>query len=274
VTTSVSTADNPELANALLQQALGQAGVAQQVTEPPPTIQDQPDTLVTLPAGLLTLDGDVITEAEVRELNGADEEAIAKATTLAKTMDVILQRGVVRVGDKPATADLLGGMLAGDLDALLLAIRIATFGPEFEYSKVTCPHCEFAEPLTLDLRKDVPSKDLGAGDRLFDVTTKRGRVLTMQLPDGDTSKALSSATDRTYASLNTLLLSKCIQEIDGMPVFGVAAIRNLGISDRDDAIEALGARNPGPRLTEVSRSCNECSKDIPLPLTLADLFRL
>lgn len=272
--TSVSTADNPELANALLQQALGQAGVAKQVAEPPPTIPAPPDNLVTLPAGLISLDGDVVTEAEVRELNGADEEAIAKASTLAKTMDVILQRGVVRVGEKKATPELLGGMLAGDLDALLLAIRIATFGPEFAYSRVTCPHCGFEEPLTLDLRKDVPSKDLDAGDRLFEITTKRGKVLTLQLPDGDTSRALSTSTDRNYASLNTLLLTKCLQEIDGMPVFGTASVRGLGISDRDDAIEALGARNPGPRLTEVSRSCNECSEDIPLPLTLADLFRL
>ena len=73
-----------------------------------PVIDDLPDTSVTLPAGAV-IDGKVYTTAEVRELTGEDEEALAKARMTgngAKFVSVLLQRGTVSIGPKPSTSEI------------------------------------------------------------------------------------------------------------------------------------------------------------------------
>ena len=74
---------------------------------------------VDLPGGYLNFDGKLITTAEVRELTGADEEAIAKAGSTAKSLHVLLERGLVKLGDKEATKDDIDLLLSGDRDAIL-----------------------------------------------------------------------------------------------------------------------------------------------------------
>lgn len=266
---TISAAANPDLARSLVAQAVKPDAEA----SPPPMVADYPDTVVTLPGGRLLVDGTVVKTAEVRELTGADEEAIAKANTLAKQIDVILDRGVVAVGEETATADVLGSMLAGDLDHLLLSIRIATLGNEMSYGTVRCQSCSNESEQVVDLLTDVPSRTLNEDDRYFSVAA-RGVSLEMNLPDRDCMKALANTTERSLPALNTVLLSKCISRINGLPVLSPTQIRDLPIRVRDAALAAIGDRVPGPRLSEVSRSCNECSESIPLPLTLADLFRL
>jgi hypothetical protein len=272
--TSVNAAADPAAAQAMIEKAMASTSEPASVAAAPPRLRKSNGNLVTLPGGVLNLAGEYDHEAEVRELTGVDEEALARASTLPKMIDTLLLKGVVRVGEQTGSKALFDKMLAGDLDALLLGIRIATFGPDFEYESVTCPHCDHSEPLTLDLRTDVPSTTLGEPeDSEFTLELKNGKEVLVCLPDGSVQRALASSENRTVADLNTMLLSKCVLEIDGLPVAGPDAVRALSIRDRRDIIEQIGKRNPGPRLSEVSKSCTECSKDIPLPLSLTDLFR-
>lgn len=232
------------------------------------------DSEVKLPGGYLLPNGELVTKAEVRELNGADEEAISKAGSTAKSLNVLLQRGLVKLGDSEATKEDLDALLSGDRDTILLGIRRATFGSKAEFN-IRCSFCSQEQTADVDLNTDVPVKSLEdpIADRVWEVNTKHG-VVKVALPNGITQKKLMDNLDKTSSEVNTLLLAGCIISIDGSPSIGASTALSLGMSDRTKLIEDIIERNPGPRLGEVKKVCKACGEDIPLPLSLLDLFRL
>ena len=268
----VSAAQNPALLASLAESAV-QDDKPERRPEPPAELP--PDTSVELPAGFLDmLTGDLLTSAEVRELNGADEEALAKvgSTNIAKLVDVILERGVVEIGGRPAKP-LLDMLLSGDRDALFIGVRCATYGQDLELT-AKCPTCDKTQEVVVDLNDDVPVRRLNDPKvRYFEVETRKGKAV-ISLPTGRTQRELLQAENKTAAELNTMVLVSCVQELNGQPVHGAAAVREgMGARDRETLLEAIGSRVPGPRLGEVSKPCQSCGESIALPLTLADLFR-
>jgi hypothetical protein len=132
----VSAIDNPELAQELVRKAISDPDrdEGRQLVETPSVntlgeedIVPPPSGEVKLLAGLYnSFTGELTDTAEVRELTGADEEAIAKITDYGRSLLAILERGTVKIGDKPATKEVLDKLLAGDRDYLLMKIRIVT----------------------------------------------------------------------------------------------------------------------------------------------------
>lgn len=270
---TVNAAQDPAGANALV--ASLTTDVAAEADEAP-VLADAADPHVRLPGGLLNLDGSIERVAVVRELNGEDEEALARVgTTWGRAMDVILQRGVESVGDAPASKDLLDRLLAGDRDALVVAIRRVTFGDEINLAGVRCPSCRAEQDVVL-LCSEVPIKALEDSEpRTFTLDLPSAKQpAQVALPTGEVQRAVMTSEDQNYARLNTILLSKCVKSIGGVPALGESTAKNLKMRDREALIEAILERSPGPRLGEVKRPCVECQEDIPLPLTLAVLFRL
>ena len=227
---------------------------------------------VKLPGGFIESNGEVITIAEVRELTGADEEAIAKAGTTGKALNTLLQRGVTKLGSREIKKEELDLLLSGDRDALLLGIRKVTFGPTIDLVS-KCLSCSNEATVTVDLNEDVPVKNLEDQPRTWEVNTKKG-IVKVTLPNGVTQRKLMENTDKTSAELNTLLLAGCVLSIDGVPSMGAASALSLGMVDRTNIIQEIVDRNPGPRLGEVKKVCKACGEDIPLPLSLLDLFRI
>ena len=229
---------------------------------------------VELPGGYITLDNVLITTAEVRELTGADEEAIAKAGSTAKSLHVLLERGLVKLGDKEVTRDDIDLLLSGDRDAILLGIRRVTFGEALDL-KLRCPSCNVEQQSDVHLLTDVPFKTLKdrVNDRNWVVDTKLGKV-TLRLPTGTVQKKLMENTQMSVPEVNTILLAGCITSIDGEMSIGNAGPLALGMSDRAKIIDSILERNPGPRLGEVSKVCKACEEKIEIPLSLVDLFRL
>lgn len=232
-----------------------------------------PGPEVDLPGGFI--DGaTLVTTVEVRELTGIDEEAIAKATTTGKALNVLLQRGLVKIGSRQSTPDDLDLLLSGDRDAILIGIRRITFGETLDVTAV-CPNCGVNQEANIDLKEDIPVTKLEdpIADRTWNVKTKNS-VVTVALPTGVTQKRLMENSDKTAAELNTILLSGCVQTVNGTPSMGASTVLNLSITDRSKIIEEIMSRTPGPRLGEVKKMCKACGEDIPLPLGLVDLFRI
>ena len=273
-TSTINAAENPALANKIAQ-SLSAVVVEEAVGSTPViTIPSLPDTNIELPGGFYDpMDDQLVTTAEVRELTGADEEAIVKLSEPGKALMLILERATVSIGGKPAGKETLGMLLAGDREALLLGIRCVTFGSEIELDTV-CSRCPEVQNFKIDLKKDVKVKTLSdrVNDRRFTLDLKVGRV-KVALPTGDTQNKLINASNKNVAELDTLLLSSCVLEINDVPVLGQAQIRNLGIKDRRTILEEIADRNPGPLLNEVKKACGTCGQEVDLPLTLADLFR-
>ena len=268
--TTINASTNPASANKAVADAmaLAEQEAVVQVKKEPLTLPSA--TEVELLGGFYDpFEGTSMT-AEIRELNGVDEEAISKIADTGKALLEILERGTVSIGSNPATKEVLDLLLAGDREMILLAIRKATFGSDIKLGPGACPKCNTEQLFDIDLNTDVPLKKL-EGDREFTVSTSLGEVL-VSLPNGATQKELVSGVSKTSAELDTILLRKCIISINDMPIMSADQVRKLSIKDRRKLVDEITTRNPGPQLSELKKPCASCGQEVPLPLTLADLF--
>jgi len=268
-TKTVNALDNPALANQLAAKMAAETQPEKELA----LIVPPSETVVNLPGGYVTLAGEVVTEAEVRELNGRDEEAISKSTNVGKILNTILTRGVIRVGEEPATEELLDQMYIGDREALLLGIYRATFGRTANIATF-CSGCKEYKSIQVDVDEDIKTKKLNdpIADRKFTVTTAKHEY-TLVLPSGKVQKELTLNADKTIAELTTLLLEGTVVEIDGRRVLGKGQIQDIGIVDRRAIAEELDKRSFGPILNEVKATCPECGGEVVAPLNIGTLFR-
>lgn len=267
-TNSISASENPALVNDLISQAVAQT--QPEVEEP--TLTPPSDTLVALPAGYITPDGEVIKTAEVRELTGKDEEAIARATSVSRMLLTILHRGTVAVGNLSATDEVLDGMLTGDRDALLLGIYRATFGDTAEI-KSYCAGCDDYKDVEVNVLNDIKTKLLADhSQRTFDVKGRK-HVYTVSLPTGITARELANNDDKNISELTSLLLEQTVLEIDGNPVLSKLQVQNIGVVDRRKIGDAIAERNPGPRFEDTSVICPDCEGKVVVPISFGTLFQ-
>lgn len=229
---------------------------------------------VTLPGGFITAERAVVKTAQIRELNGEDEEALAAISSPARALNTVLSRGLVKLGDTAVTASDLDNLLVGDREAILLGIRIATFGETLSF-EWACSACSKEQQIELNLKDDITTVELAdpVNDRVFSVKAKAGDVV-LSLPNGVTAKRVVDLEDASIAETVTAILAGCVVSVNGEPSMGVRTARTLGMADRELLIGEIYDRSPGPRLGEVAKACKACGENIPLPLSLASLFRL
>jgi hypothetical protein len=263
---TISAAANPALANNLIKQAMEETPKQTEVKIVPPS-----DTVVTLPGGYINAAGEVITEAEVRELTGADEEAIAKAANVGRALLTILQRGTVRIGNEKATEEILDQLLSGDRDTLLLAIFKATFGSTTEVPVFIGGE---AKQVEVDLDKEIKYKILTdpINDRLFTVKGKKNEF-TVQLPTGKTQKEMILNAEKSQAELTTVMLEGTVIKIDDTPVVSKQQVRNLGLVDRKRIVDELNDRIPGPQFDEITVTDPDTGSEVQVPVNFGTLFR-
>lgn len=266
---TINAAGNPDLANNIIQKALQE--------EPPsyePQITAPSDTTVELPGGYVTPTGEVIRTAEVRELTGRDEEAIAKSSSMGKAILTVLQRGTVKIGDIKADEKLLDSLLSGDRDAILLGILKATFGSNVE-TAVYCSGCQDVKTVEVNTDTDIKTKVLAdpISDRLFMVEGRKGDIL-VRLPDGHVQKELILNADKTSAELNTIVLEQTVVKINDIDVLSKSQVQNLGVADRRKITEEINKRAPGPQFDDITIKCPDCESEVTVPVNLGTLFRL
>lgn len=269
MTNTISAAANPAFANNLITKAM------EERPEPTPEVRitSPSDTVVTLPGGYINAAGEVVTEAEVRELNGNDEEAIARSSNIGKAILTILSRGTVRIGNEAATDQLLDHVLSGDRDALLLGILKATFG-NYSETPAYCEGCKEYKTVNLDLDEvKVTTLADPINDRVFSVQGRKN-VFTVQLPTGIAQKEMINNSDKTSAELNTIMLENCVLKIDNSPVLSKLQVQHLGLTDRKKIIEEINSRLFGPQFDGIKVTCPDCGSEVLVPVNLGTLFRL
>lgn len=261
-----------EKLNQLTQQVL-------RAMNPAPVIGEVPDTYIKLPAGLI-VDSEVVQDAEVQELTGEHEERLAKAkasNNAAKYVNTLLQCGVVSIGTTKVTPKILDSLIQGDLDMLLMGIRRATFGDEFELEGVPCPQCGESNDLQLNL-SDIPVKELeDPEEREFLVPLRRGRQAKIQFPVGSVQNDLFKR-QMSVPEMNSLTLAYSVIsfiEANGMEKMssGLADVKKLGLADRKTLQDYIYDNQPGPRYDQVTAKCHSCEGEVPVPLSVGILFR-
>lgn len=266
---TISAANNPSLANQLVDQAISTPVATENKLE----ITPPSDTHVSLPGGYITPSGEVTRDAEVRELDGQDEEALSKATSIGRAILLLVNRGTVSVGGQKADEAVMDGLLAGDRDALLIGIAKATFGPTVDVSTF-CSGCNDFKEVRVSLDEDLKNKVLvdPIADRVFTVQGKVGEIV-VEMPNGATQKLLIDSVDKTPAEMNSILLERTVKRIAGNPVYSRIQVQKLGIQDRRLVLEELEKRVPGPRLSDVTIPCPDCGGEVLVPINFGTLFR-
>jgi len=260
---------NPEAANELADR-LTRSDV--------PLMPPLPADTVMLPGGYLDEDGLLHTEARIREINGSDEEAMARelrspTMNIPKVVDLIVKRCVLSVGELESTPKLLAQMLTGDRAALMLAIRILTFGTEWEVPDFPCRICSqtFGTIVELDTTIEIRKmKNPKVQD--IEVELRNGHLALVHLLTGAVQLEMVGDGNRTGPEEATIAIDRSIRSIDGNPVTGHVA-QKMSMADRRKIIQAMSDQQPGPRLEEVMVTCSECGREADYQISLVDLFR-
>jgi hypothetical protein len=228
------------------------------------------------------IDGEQRKLVTVRELNGSDEEMLARLDPTkgdqyyVLLMDLIIKRATETIGGVKPSQEDLGRLLMGDRDIIFLEIVLATTGEEKSYEDVKCPECGDTFDAHVPIRSVVEVHRLAEdGDPFADVVLRDGTSVHLRFPTGDDQMSLfqaKDATKRNTSERNTLLLGRCIDTVDGKEVRnGADYARNLGMADRRTLVEALG-KGPRVEFKEVEVPCPECGVEMPFQLSWADLL--
>lgn len=241
-----------------------------------PVLEESPVGLVYLPGGLVR-DGELIVTAQVRELNGFDEERLSRlvmSDNPAVYVTDMLYLGVVDLGGVQPTKDDLRSLLIGDRDALWLGIRIASYGADVEY-KLTCTECDAESKVFIDLNEDIPTKKLEDPMRLeYEVELRKG-VAKVRLLDGFAQEKFSTNIGKkTQAEINTIMLAHSVLSINGIKTKGEDDVRYLSSQDRGTIMDFIIETQPGPQIgTEIEVHCATCNAFYPIVLSPPSLFR-
>jgi hypothetical protein len=249
-----------------------------EIAGPVPLITDSPDCTVDLPLGV-AYGGARQRMAIVRELTGADEEALAKIKRPEEVFDAVLTHGVERIGALMLTQvawaerqHYLRSLLIGERDILFVNIARVTYGDDKRYPEVVCDLCQRKQDVLLKISEEFKPKEVDF-DSPCEYTTSRGLRLEYKLATGaDQLEALSGESPNP-AEINTRMLAQCIKTIDGgMVVDPINFARSLSIRDRGALLNVLVDRQPSVDLT-VKYKCFGCNEERSLALGWLDLFR-
>lgn len=256
-----------------------------------PEIPYPPADLIELPGGLI-YHGEVVRTVRVQELKGYHEEALARAmqpvaggveVNWASFLTVLLECGVVQFGDidEKLTKELLKDVMLGDRDALILAIRAATYDDNINLENWRCPMCQGISELNLSLTNDleVVTMEDPRKENTFEVKLRKGRIATVRLATGRDLAAMYEQQGLNGAQRESIQLSRCLQKIteaDGREnkIQGRAAgvAMDLSIPDRKAIIRELEEHQPGPRYNGIKFVHQDCQKEVALAISLGDLF--
>jgi len=109
-----------------------------------------------LPKGYVDASGEVHREIAIREITGADQEAMLNTqlrSNPAKMLSALLARVITRLGtleDRQIDTHVAAGMFKSDRDFLILKLKEIDSGPDMDIN-VECPDCNRKFKAMLDI---------------------------------------------------------------------------------------------------------------------------
>lgn len=257
-----------------------------------PTIEEPSPGVVNFIYGVETDDGTRYMAATVRELNGGDEEAIAKLPRSAWNYDTLLNDLLIRratetIGglNAPDHPELLNKLIIGDRDLLFKEILLSSYGHTQTYENVQCPSCQFEHDIFVDfddllevvgLPKDDKGNDVDPEN--IPVTLRDGKVIVFRYPTGrDIMSVWQGSVAMTMAEVNTQMMARCVKTVDGAQLGKVQdAVRwaqKLTVRDRSAITEVLG-KQPQVKFKGGEVPCENCGVQLPIVIGWADLLQV
>jgi hypothetical protein len=249
------------------------------IADPVPHINDAPQTTVELLKGIYNVETNTWeTHAQVRELNGEDEEALAsitskKSLSYAEYMSALLSRSVLKIGDidVEGNSGLIDQLIIGDRDLLFIGTVKATYGRVRDL-EVTCSNCDATNYVSLNLDDDFaverPKNPLYIP---IEVSLKDGSVVKLNYPTGADSLYVAKKA-KTTAEQNTLMLSRCAVWDSNPPRDKEQWAKSLNLGDRGKLVKALSTDPPGPKMEEVNTQCANCGETLLIVMDWVSLL--
>ena len=248
-----------------------------------PRMQPAPDLSIELPRGVYDATRRVfLTKGYVRELDGSDEEALAKLRTPAEWFDGVVALGIDRMGDIDfnqlsfeQAKSLTGTLLPGEDMMVYLKVVTATFGPDRDI-KYQCQNARCGREIetTLHIPTDFPVV-LPEGDYLptYDFPSSKGRITYRLITSADEAQLLAQSTETTTsAEMTSAALVKSIIAVNGLPPQDPEDfVRALPIRDRQALLEVIASRQPKIDMS-LTIEC-VCGFHNRFMLALQELFR-
>jgi hypothetical protein len=237
-----------------------------------------PADIVALPGGYLDKDGLLHTDCRIREINGADEEAMARELrnpniNIPKVVDLLLKRCVLSVGTyDPVPMPILSDLLAGDRAFLMLKIRMLTFGTDWEVPDFPCKFCGQTFGTIVEL-ESIPIKKLdNPMVQDIEVKLRNGHLALVHMLTGAVQLQMVGDGNKTGPEEVTVAINGSLRSIDGKQVISPMA-QKMSMADRRSISKAMSDEQPGPRMEEVGVTCTECGREGDYSVSLVDLFR-
>jgi hypothetical protein len=242
--------------------------------DPVPRMEEPPNTVVDLYIGLADEDGNWHKTAIVRELTGADEEALASleaksGMNYSEYMAFLLRRVVESIGsiNIAQNKNVVDNLIVGDRDKLFMTIIEATYGKMREY-QVACTSCGESNDVFVDISTFAEKPLRTDSGNTITYTLKNGSEVVLRLPNSGDSLVVNKVA-KTTAEQNTLMLARCIQNVDGNPVDWA---KSLGMADRANMVKQLLDAQPGPEIGEVNAQCAHCNEKFVMVLDWVSLL--
>lgn len=237
-------------------------------------------------AGYLDENGTVHKEFEIREMTGADEEAIGKADIKingGKVIRTILERCVTRIGT--LTKKELGGaewreviqsLLAGDQDYIMSMIRKDSISDVIEIP-CQCPSCN--DKLKVEIEVDELEKIPFRGDFELHFELPKGYVDKkgvkhttgiMTYPNGLDREILDPVARKNLGEANTLMLARVIKKL-GTTHITNDVLRNLSIKDRNYLAKLVEENKFGLDLKSII-NCASCGHEFEANLNAVNFI--
>lgn len=227
------------------------------------------------------------TEFEYREMNGTDEEAIAKPKVKSSgsmVTRVILERCITRIGSiekesvKPSEwTNIIQSLAIGDQDFAMLKIREISLGDEFEVSH-KCPSCKtkINSVFTLDELPLIPYSgveeiefELPRGYKDKEGTVHKFGVL--RHANGLDREALDKVVSQNPSMANTLLLARCIKSLGTAPITD-DLLRNLSMRDRNYLFSLIRDTSFGYDVSDFEIECPSCERELSISFNQTDFL--
>lgn len=232
-------------------------------------------------------EGVVHLEFEYREMDGHDEEAIAKPKVRdngAVVTRVLLERCITRIGTiekssvKPNEwTQIIQSLAIGDQDYAMIQIRTLSLGEEIKVSH-KCPHCKAkidSKFLTEDL-EFIPYNgleqiefELPRGCRDKDGNLHHDGIMRHAI--GLDREILSKTITQNPSVANTLLLARCINKIGEVHITD-NVLRSLSLMDRNYLFDVIKDNSFGYDVSKFEIECPNCGKEITISFNQTDFL--
>lgn len=231
--------------------------------------------------------GVIHTEFEYREMNGTDEEAIAKPKVKSSgsmITRVLLERCILRIGTiekssvKPSEwTDIIQSLAIGDQDFAMLKIRELSLGEEFEVTH-KCPTCKtkINSVFTLDELPLVPYNGLEEVEFELprgykDKDGKIHKTGVMRHATGLDREVLDKMVSQNPSMANTLLLARCIKSLGTAPITD-DLLRNLSMKDRNYLFALIRDISFGYDVSDFEIECPNCERELNISFNQTDFL--